>query len=116
MSDEPDNDLKRLFAEAAERPADEAFVQGVRVGMAGARWRALALVAAGYAAVALVAGGSLALLAPWLWDVLATGAAAVEPATAVLGASTSTVVVVLALTFAGFVVLSALRGGADRRT
>ena len=37
MSEDLDNDLKRLFAEAAERPADEAFVKGVRHGMTGGR-------------------------------------------------------------------------------
>ena len=114
MSEDFDNDLKRLFAEAAERPDDETFVLGVRRDMAGARWRPLMLAAAVYGLAALAAGGALAVLMPWLGEVLATGAAAVAPMGAAFRAVTPAVVV-LALILSGGAVLSALRGSVGRR-
>ena len=77
MNDELDPVLRRLFAETAERPADEAFVTAVTARTARARLRpSLGRAAAGalvlaaiVAALALVLAGAVyaRVLGPLIW-------------------------------------------------
>ena len=106
MSDALDPGLKRMFAEAADSPADEAFVAGVKRGMAPRPWLAwLGPIQA--AAGVVVAATILALLAPWLGLALALASDAGAQAAVALGPAALTVA---ALALAAAVLVTALRG------
>lgn len=106
MSDALDPGLKRMFAEAADSPADEAFVAGVKRGMAPRPWLAW-LGPMQAAAGVVVAATILALLAPWLGLALALASDAGAQAAAALGPAALTVA---ALALAAAVLVTALRG------
>ena len=106
MSDALDPGLKRMFAEAADSPADEAFVASVKRGMAPRPWLTwLGPVQA--AAGVIVAATVLALLAPWLGLALALASDAAAQAAAALGPAALTLA---ALALAAAVLATALRG------
>ncbi len=102
MNDELDPGLRRLFAETAEHPADEAFVTAVTARTS--RERRIMMVVRPLAR-SLVAAAILAVLATALGLAFEHG----QPAlTAVLGASPIGWVAGLALAFAGAVCVRAL--------
>jgi hypothetical protein len=106
MSDDLDPALRRLFAETAEHPADEAFVAAVagrtaRQGPALRRLAAAALPAAALTAAVVVAG-----------LVLRQGFAVITP---LLTASPLGMAAGLALAFAGAVCVGLLAPLAGRR-
>ena len=106
MSDALDPGLKRMFAEAADSPADEAFVAGVKRGMAPRPWLAW-LGPMQAAAGVVVAATILALLAPWLGVAVAIGAAAAARAASGVGPA---ILTLAALALAAAVLATALRG------